>query len=313
MKYVNEKIYAQYEKHIKGGLSKAEACRRVNVPSSTMYSYIKRMKAKEDRQNSSCEQIVQKDEKFYDYAFGVSTQNRFFIIDGVLYKFAESSEFAVSNEQLIYELVRRPSFEMSESEYSIFKQLNVDEQTLKSITEVAKVIPIKITDDALCYKGVVLPKTLLTLVRQQIKNKVRNSYIVKFVDLLIQNPDQRVIEQLYDFLLHNDIDICPNGYILAYKAVNKSMRDHRTNKIDNSVKQVVSMNRDDVDSNPDNVCSRGLHVASKSYIKQCYNQHSSKLIQCIINPKDFVSVPTDYNGGKARVCKYKVVKIAEWS
>ena len=51
-----------------------------------------------------------------------------------------------------------------------------------------------------------------------------NSNLVHFIDNLVQNPDSRVLAQLYPFVLHNDIQISDDGYILAYK---KSARTTR--------------------------------------------------------------------------------------
>ena len=30
------------------------------------------------------------------------------------------------------------------------------------------------------------------------------------------------------------------------------------------------------------------------------------IVSCIVNPMNVVSIPTDYNGAKMRVCEYKV-------
>jgi hypothetical protein len=110
-------------------------------------------------------------------------------------------------------------------------------------------------------------------------------------------------------LSFNDIEICDNGYILAYKGVSDDFKDIRTGKFDNSVGKYVEEDRKLVDNNPKAACSRGLHVGSLDYINQIYNYNGYRIVACIINPEDVVSVPDDYNGAKMRVCKYKVVKV----
>ena len=68
------------------------------------------------------------------------------------------------------------------------------------------------------------------------------------------------------------------------------------------------MDRNEVDDNPDNTCSSGLHVAAYNYAKSFSSGH---LVEVEINPEDVVAVPNDYDGEKMRVCKFKVVKICE--
>ena len=34
---------------------------------------------------------------------------------------------------------------------------------------------------------------------------------------------------------------------------------------------------------------------------------ANHLMKIVVNPADFVSVPIDYDGAKARVCRYKVI------
>ena len=148
------------------------------------------------------------------------------------------------------------------------------------------------------------------MVNAQIKKDVKIKNIVKFADLLIHHPDPDVIDQLYDFLNFNDIEICPNGYVLAYKAVNGKYRDYYSGEFDNRVGKYCEMDRDKVVKDPYRTCAEGLHVASKEYATSYYNVSSyrnRRIVQCIIHPCDFVSIPKDYSGAKARVCKYKVV------
>lgn len=66
---------------------------------------------------------------------------------------------------------------------------------------------------------------------------------------------------------------------------------------------VVSMERNLVDDNPDQTCSKGLHVCS-----QKYGMYGKRLLLVKVNPADVVSVPKDYNQAKMRVCRYEVVK-----
>jgi hypothetical protein len=70
----------------------------------------------------------------------------------------------------------------------------------------------------------------------------------------------------------------------------------------------VTMPREECDSNPNQLCSRGLHVGNLSYVKEF--GHSDRVIhECVVDPADVVAVPRDYNNTKMRVCKYTPVAV----
>ena len=61
------------------------------------------------------------------------------------------------------------------------------------------------------------------------------------------------------------------------------------------------MDRKDVNDDPNQTCSAGLHVCS-----QAYGMYGSRLLLVSVNPADVVSVPIEYKNAKMRVCKYYV-------
>lgn len=128
----------------------------------------------------------------------------------------------------------------------------------------------------------------------------------KFITKCDSNPSQRVVTRIYDFLQANDIEIDEDGDIIAFKVVRHNFLDKHSGTMDNSVGKVVEMKRNEVNDNDSETCSSGLHVCSKSYIGS-FSSGGDKLVKCKVNPADWVSVPTDYNNAKARVCKYTVV------
>lgn len=287
--YITDDMYKRYSNLVGAGDSKASACRKLKIPPSTMASYIKRM-------------------KFYDYSIARKAGDHIFIVEGEMYKVKNGSKFYNSNIKLIADMFNRNAYTMTQTEFDLFKHLKMNEETNENLGATSKVLKnVKLKNNALLYKGVEIPASLLKLVKSQMDHKVKEKNLVNFANLLITNPSSYVISQLYDFLQHNDIEICQNGYILAYKAVTTNFKDCYTKSLDNRVGKYVKMNREDVDDNPNVTCSHGLHVGSLSYIKNHYSGNSYKFVQCIIHPADFVSIPKDYKGAKARVCKYKVV------
>lgn len=133
--------------------------------------------------------------------------------------------------------------------------------------------------------------------------------LVEFARNLQSNPSFRSVNQLFSFLEKNDHPITDNGCFIAYKKVRADFKDCHTGTFDNSVGQVVEMPRNQVNEDPEQTCSNGLHVANFSYAKDFYG--GGVMLEVEVNPADVVAVPVDYNESKMRVCKYKVLSVVE--
>jgi hypothetical protein len=128
--------------------------------------------------------------------------------------------------------------------------------------------------------------------------------MVRFMENLMENPSKRSVDQLYGFLEKNSLPITEDGHFLAYKRVNDNFTDVYTGTIDNSVGQVVEMERNLVDDNPASTCSTGLHFCSESYLSYF---GGSRIVILKINPADVVSIPVDYDNAKGRCMRYEVI------
>jgi hypothetical protein len=126
----------------------------------------------------------------------------------------------------------------------------------------------------------------------------------KFLANLQNNPSYRAVNELFAFLEKGNLPITEDGHFLAYKKVDDSYKDCHTHTIDNSVGQVVTMPRNQVNQNPNETCSQGLHFCSRSYLASFGGSHTMILK---INPADVVAIPTDYNDSKGRCCRYEVI------
>ena len=131
--------------------------------------------------------------------------------------------------------------------------------------------------------------------------------LVKFVRKLRLNPSFNSREQLFKFIEHNGHPLTTEGNFIAYRGVTEDFKDMHTKTFDNSPGSVCEVSRAEVDDNPNNTCSFGLHVACFDYAKD----FGRKLVEVEVDPKDVVCVPTDYNGTKMRVSKFKVVGVVD--
>jgi len=127
-----------------------------------------------------------------------------------------------------------------------------------------------------------------------------------FMDNLMQNPSENSKSQLFDFLSSFNAPFTEDGCFLVFKRVSQDYKDVYTGKFDNSIGQVVKMDRNEVVDDPNQTCSAGLHVCSIGYLSSGYGS-TGRTVACKVNPRDVVSVPVDYKFAKIRCCQYEVI------
>lgn len=138
---------------------------------------------------------------------------------------------------------------------------------------------------------------------------------VKFMQNLVQNESKTAIEELYLFLESCTLPITDDGHFLAYKMVNNDYTSIYDSKTTNNIGEIVKMDRAAVDPSRERTCSYGLHFASLEYVeKGSYGSvlMGHRLLVLKINPKDVVSIPSDYNNSKGRASEYLVLEEIEW-
>ena len=132
--------------------------------------------------------------------------------------------------------------------------------------------------------------------------------MARFLVNLKQNPSYRAVNELYGFMEKSKLPITEDGYLLAYKRVDKDLKDSYTHTLDNSPGSTVKVPRNEVDEDPNETCSHGLHFCSREYLPHYGAYGANRVIMVKVNPRDVVAVPTDYNNAKVRCCEYYVVK-----
>lgn len=144
------------------------------------------------------------------------------------------------------------------------------------------------------------------------------SPMLKFWERMDLNPSSKSREEAFDFLQHKGLPVTPEGKVRAYKGVRADYWSCTGNKrtevlkgkvdksghIFNGIGEEIEVKRSSVDDERDNQCSHGLHVGAFEYARD-FSQ--GKLLLVEFDPKDVVSVPTDHNCQKMRVCAYTVI------
>ncbi|MHA1290409.1 MAG: hypothetical protein ACTSPB_23760 [Candidatus Thorarchaeota archaeon] len=124
---------------------------------------------------------------------------------------------------------------------------------------------------------------------------------------LKDNPSKRAVDELYGFLEKNLLPLTPDGHFVAYKKVRDNYMDIHSGTFNNSVGQICEMARNEVDEDKDRTCSSGLHFCSLEYLPSFGGWSGSRVMLVKINPRDVVSIPSDYNNSKGRACRYEVI------
>lgn len=152
--------------------------------------------------------------------------------------------------------------------------------------------------------GEAMPEVLHSRIMEFKKNDLPFDRLLKFWDNLKENPSFNSRKMLYQFLEHNGHPLTSDGCFIAYRGVREDFKDCHSGKFNNSPGSVCEVPRSQVDDNPNNTCSFGLHVACHSFAKG----FGQRLVEVKVNPSDVVAVPKDYEGTKMRVCRFEVVR-----
>jgi hypothetical protein len=168
----------------------------------------------------------------------------------------------------------------------------------------------QVRDGDVFIDGVKVPGTLGRKILAFREDGLPFEPLVAFARKLQNNPSYRSVNQLFQFLEANDHPLTEEGNFIAYKKVTRCedgvLRDTRTKTIVNEVGSVCEMARNQVNEDPEQTCSHGLHVANWDYAQNHYGGYGDPMLEVEVDPADVVAVPVDYNASKMRVCKYRV-------
>lgn len=169
-----------------------------------------------------------------------------------------------------------------------------------------------VRDGRVVVNGVPAPEVLSNKIIRFSNEGLPFQPLLRFAENLQANPSFRAVNELFTFLEKNDHPLTENGNFIAYKRVRSTFKDIHSNTMDNSVGNVVEVNRNQVDEDSSRTCSHGLHVANWTYAHTQFASHdpgSDIMLEVEVNPADVVAIPADYNNAKMRVCKYKVLGV----
>lgn len=167
---------------------------------------------------------------------------------------------------------------------------------------------VEIKNGQVTYEGEVVHGSISKRILEFMSKGLPFQPLVNFLNNLMENPSMQSQKELYDFLEHENLAITSDGHFLAYKAVRNDFKDKYRGIFDNSIGNIVTMQRAKVDDDRGRGCSNGLHAGALNYVANYGSVDAGDRIVIVkINPRDVVSVPTDCNCEKLRTCRYEVV------
>lgn len=126
-----------------------------------------------------------------------------------------------------------------------------------------------------------------------------------FLQNMFENPYINAVTEIYDYCTKMDFEITEDGCFLAYKNVNKDYSSiHDRGETKHEIGKYTTVEKFCTDRTQ--TCAEGLHFCSKGYLRS-YSGDVTIVVK--INPKDVVSIPTDYNFEKGRCCRYMMVGV----
>lgn len=140
-----------------------------------------------------------------------------------------------------------------------------------------------------------------------------------FWTLMSLNTDPECRKNLFWFLNRNGLKLSKQGFFVAYRNVvpngvdedgNEVFTDYHSHTTVIKIGEMVTIPRESCDCDSNVECSRGLHLASRTWLNK--NYFGSVGMVCLCNPADVVAVPYDSLYGKLRTCAYLPIEKLEY-
>ena len=242
---------------------------------------------------------MEKEKDMINVPYNISDQNIALYFGGKMHQVPAND----SRYDNLKELLREGNY----TEEELTRVLDVPSH-LEHVTHGAvTVVDGEVTFNDMAIHGAIAD-ILLTLVEEGFDIKPW----ANFLENLMENPSYSSRKQLYGFLEKYKAPITEDGCFIAFKGVREDYTDYHTGTFNNMVGSVVEMDRFAVDDDPNRTCSSGLHVCAAEYLDGgMFN--GGRIMVVKVNPRDVVSIPTDYEFSKMRLCKYEVVAETEMS
>ena len=192
------------------------------------------------------------------------------------------------------------------------KDLEEAESVKKVINSVESSNLLVKKGDSIYFKGVSelsLPKELVEAIitAENNNDELKLEAYRNFWTLMSLNPNEECRKNLFWFLNLHGMTIAKCGFFVGYRNVDTTDKegvytDHHSHTFKIKIGEMVTIDEEKIDCDSSVECSRGLHLASKVWLKK--NYYGSVGLACLCNPADVRAVPHRSEYGKLRCRAY---------
>lgn len=175
---------------------------------------------------------------------------------------------------------------------------------------------VDVDTDEVRFNGRVLDNSITQAIRRFARAGQSFDALANFLRKIMANPSENSRNQLFDWLRDRDFTILQDGDFIAYKGLTSDGGSVHAGggyvdgvyvhgSIPNKPGTTITLDRSLVEDNSSVGCASGLHAGAWEYASTFGNGVTAKVS---INPAHVVSVPSDCNAQKLRVCEYHVIE-----
>lgn len=211
------------------------------------------------------------------------------------------------------EIIRRLGSHETDGLEDLFSPENAIREQFKQLSA-----DVRVENGVVYYRDELVNSNLSHHLIKLWKAKEDFKPVLKFLERLYQNPQPESRDMLWDWIRDRNLILCKNGMVIGWKGVSADFSSTRTgvgdlvngepvSKVFNNPGNVVEKPRSQVTFDPSLTCAQGLHIGTYSFARD-FIGFLGKVVEVLFSPADVVSVTSDAEGQKIRVCKYKVLR-----
>ncbi len=174
-------------------------------------------------------------------------------------------------------------------------------------TRIEKCFGVTIHNNCVFYKNKQLHGVVVDKILSFMNLGLPHRPLLKFLDKLMQNPNDYCRDQLYKYIEKYGLAIDEDGMVISWKAVRSDFFDKYSGTVNWRPGKTHKMKLEDCEQNHLVGCAKSYHTGAASYVLS-YGSGDDRFVMTKFNPKHVVSCPADCDWQKLRVCQLTSVK-----
>lgn len=165
---------------------------------------------------------------------------------------------------------------------------------------------VQVFEGEVAYNGKPIHNSLTTRILEFAREGFPFESLVKFMDNLMENPCQKSIEMVFEYLERYKMPIGDDGAVYGMKAIRANYTDKWTGTINNRPGQYNKMPREQISCDPNCAVGPGFHHGFEDFVRG-YGSGDDRVVLTKFFPKNICRIPVDACWQKIVVCEYEVI------